>query len=714
MKRYPGAWNAKWISLSQSPEDDLGVFVFRRSVDLPHRPNRLVAKVSADQRYRLYINGEMAAHGPAKGDAAHWPYDEVDLAPWLEAGRNEIVAVVWNYGRYGPMAQPTVRAGWLCEGEGISTPDEWSVARLEGHGFGMFHTGLDQVYIDVGPGEDVDLGLCSGPWYGATLAEELAWQKPNVIGTADSRGASGGGGPWMLVPRTIPPMRYEFTRSAPKVADRQSGARSSLSLPQPVVMGLLLDYGELLTAYPRLRLRGPRGCEVKLSYMEALASPEGGKGHRDDVVGKSVVAHQDRITLSGGEDRYEPLWWRTYRYLFLEADGEVELTAIDAMETGYPYSVESSFESDDSEGEAIWDVAVRTAKRCAGETFFDCPYYEQLQYAGDTRIQAMIAYYLGRDRRLTQQAIEQFAWSITPEGLTQSRYPSRQMQMIPPFSLWWVLMVHDQWLYDRLPLTDARIRQMHGVIAAYRELEADGEATFWDFADWIPGWWAGEPSGRLAAPVHRATRAWAELALAEMTGDRSELSRMRAVVASWPVAADGWITVEGARESRRDEHSQAIARLCRRTAGLPEVPWPSNPFDDLCTFYFQYYRHQAMRSEDYFAELGDWRAMIGRGLTTFAEMPEPTRSDCHAWSAHPVVGFFQQVAGVTSSAPGWRRARVAPRPGSAKRFLATIAHPDGELKVAYENGSLMVESPVPFTIEWNGRTEECDSGAWRG
>jgi len=110
-------------------------------------------------------------------------------------------------------------------------------------------------------------------------------------------------------------------------------------------------------------------------------------------------------------------------------------------------------------------------------------------------------------------------------------------------------------------------------------------------------------------------------------------------------------------------------------------------------------------------ELQPWKEMIEDGLTTFAENPEPTRSDCHAWSAHPILGFFQNVAGVTSIQPAWKKARIMPHPGSLRRFNAEIAHPDGLLQVSYEAGRLKIDSPVPVELVWRGKKEQLQPGA---
>ena len=86
----------------------------------------------------------------------------------------------------------------------------------------------------------------------------------------------------------------------------------------------------------------------------------------------------------------------------------------------------------------MMEVGWHTARLCAHETYMDCPYYEQLQYAGDTRIQALVSFFMTGDGRLARQAINALDGSRTPEGLTFSRAPSRLPQYIPPFSLWWI------------------------------------------------------------------------------------------------------------------------------------------------------------------------------------------------------------------------------------------------------------------------------------
>jgi hypothetical protein len=716
-------WNAAWIGPGAHPREDLGVFAFRRTITLEQVvPCRV--RLSADNRYKLYVNGEMVLFGPQRGDAQHWFYETIDLAPHLKQGENEIRALVWNFGRWAPMAQHTVRTGFTLEGldnPALSTPGEWQVARVEGWDFEMMGPGVQDFYIDIGPGEIIDL---------SRIGKDMKWRKPHHISGAEERGALSGSVPWMLIPRSLPPMDYRIRKQQPLVrrgfkadGDNVEPADNSTLKPgQEICEGrpLLLDYQELLCAYPRLTFEGPLGATVVVAFSEGMWQDEGGKGHRDEVKGKHIKGYQDKIILGAESTVAEPLWWRTYRYVLIESDQPVVLRSIEAMETGYPLKEESSFEAQDERVKPLWEVAVRTAQRCAGETYFDCPYYEQLQYVGDTRIQALIGYYLGRDRALTRNAVETLGWSLLEDGITQSRYPSRQTQVIPPFSLWWVMMTLDQVLYDRVD-RDRWQDAANNVVESWT-LGRHDSRKFWNFGDWIPGWDWGVPPGGTDSPTTYLIRSLCALTdqvtipwKGEAVSRQYQLDQRKQLEAFR--FENGLLMMDG-HECEPTEHAEALYRVCQLALQDEVRPWPEEALEKSkaarCTFYFQYYKHLAMAGADsnfdYLPQVRAWTEMIENGLTTFAETPEPTRSDCHAWSAHPILGFFQIVAGVTSIAPGWAKARIAPHPGSMKSFRARIAHPDGDLTVSFENDKLDIETPVPATLVWKGKTQEIGAG----
>ena len=134
------------------------------------------------------------------------------------------------------------------------------------------------------------------------------------------------------------------------------------------------------------------------------------------------------------------------------------------------------------------------------------------------------------------------------------------------------------------------------------------------------------------------------------------------------------------------------------------------------TIYFRYYLFAAMKkaglADRFLDELGIWRQQLKDGMTTWAETPEPTRSDCHAWGASPNVELFRCVLGISSQAPGFSKIQIKPALGKLKQISGSMPHPKGTISVSLKllpNGKLEKKISVPQGVEcefvWNGKTE---------
>jgi alpha-L-rhamnosidase len=144
-------------------------------------------------------------------------------------------------------------------------------------------------------------------------------------------------------------------------------------------------------------------------------------------------------------------WWHSGRFLELIVKTGDEALTIDKLtlfETRYPLAMESSFQCDDDSLTGIMNTCFRTLQMCAHETYMDCPYYEQLMYVGDTRLQVLVTFATTYDTRLPKKALKTFEHSMSNHtGLIKCAYPEFMGKIIPSFCLWWVGMVYDYALW---------------------------------------------------------------------------------------------------------------------------------------------------------------------------------------------------------------------------------------------------------------------------
>jgi alpha-L-rhamnosidase len=751
-------WSARWIAPPGALPGGYGVYHFRRAFELASAPASFVVHVTGDNRYQLFVNGQRVTEGPARGDLAHWRYETVDLARLLRPGKNVLAAVVWNFGGYAPEAQISNRTGFLLEGDTeaeriVDTSPDWKCVRDEAYQPLPVGGEVNDYYV-AGPGERVS--AASYPWgWERPDFDDSRWQQasagergtPHDVWDNRTRAAWDlGNTSWLLVPRSIPlmeetPVRFARVRqsSGAVVPASFPAARAPFQIPAHAKARLLLDQNYLTTAYPELTVSGGSGANVTLRYAEALWLPgKHEKGDRDEVEGREFRGTRDLFVADGGARRtFRPLWWRTYRFVELTVETTDEpLTVEDlrGVQTSYPFVRRARFDADSEELQRILDVGWRTARACAHETYMDCPFYEQLQYAGDTRVQALVSFYMTGDGRLARNAIESLDESRNSEGMTFSRYPTRTPQFIAPFSLWWVGMLHDYWMYTDDP---AFVRRMlpgvRGVLAFFAARQQGdgrlGRVPWWNFVDWTKEWPAGVPPAEddgASAPLDLQlllAYGWAA-EMEDALGSKTQAAQYRQQETTLRAAVRGlyWdsarqLFADTPRKERFSQQTNALAILAGVTEGEEARAVMRRTLADptltQASVYFHYYLNAALNKsgegDRYLEQLGPWRWMLGQGLTTWSEIADPaTRSDCHAWGASPNFELFRTVLGVDSSAPGFTRVRIRPFLGRLTHVSGAIPHPKGEVgvKLVRVGGKLSAEISLPEGVTgefiWRG------------
>ncbi len=732
------SWPAQWIACPGSPHRGFGVYYFRKDFSLAVKPEHFVIHASGDNQYQLFVNGARIFEGPARGDLFHWRYVTLDIAQYLRPGKNVLAAVVWNFAELAPMAQMSNETGLIVQGDAaqesmVDTNASWKA--IESRAFQMIPINRKAIpfYMVVGPGIRVDASRIPWGWQDVGF-DDSAWKPAETLGYGGPRGIQDSHSRWMLVPRNIPLMEEKLQRLVS--VRRSEGVQvrkgflqghAPITIPAHTTATLLFDQTFETTAYPELVVSGGRGSVVTLTYAEALWKGRE-KGNRNVIKGKKMVGMEDQFLPDGGKRRmFRPLWWRTYRYLQVAVrTGDEPLTLDDlrGIFTAYPFKMRASFESGDPTLQKMWQVGWRTARLCAHTTYMDCPYYERLQYAGDTRIQILISLYMTGDDRLAKNAISLLNDSRIPEGITQSRYPSHLPQFIPPFSLFWIGMMHDLWWYHG---DTAFLRQflpgMRDVLGWFdRRMSPSGllgRLDWWDFVDWTPQFKDGVPpqesngqSSILSLQFAAALQNAGDLESSFGSEYFAEHDRVLAQKIAHAVYAKCWDKSRGllADTPARKDFSQHANILGVLTNAIPVQDQKqvmqkvlTDPTLTQCSYYFRFYLFRAMKKaglgDDYLSQLGPWRQMLKLGLTTWAESPPATRSrsDCHAWSAHPNFDFLDTVAGIEPAEAGFRKVLIQPNLGTLTHLAAALPVPQGEITVRYhrENGVLTADITLP-------------------
>lgn len=745
-------WKAGWITVPGESPTGYGIYLFRRTLKLSDKPAALIIHVSADNRYKLYVNDSLVSLGPARGDLTHWYYETLDIAGFLHPGMNTVSAEVWNEGEWRAEGQISLRSGFLLEADGVAgdslnTVREWKCIRDSSFKPLPFHT---RTYYVAGPGEIVDYRNNVGRWRTPEF-NDSSWKNAQFIMEATPHNVSGGYGTiggWELIPRSIPPMELTSQRMSRLVrsggvhpAENFPSQKAALNLEPHKNVTLLLDQGFLTNAYPEVRFSGGRGSRITLTYAEALYTRYPFKGNRNETDGKTILGRQDSI-ISGGSigQIFIPHSYRTYRYLQIDiqtADEPLVLDDISAHKTGYPFQYNAVFHSDDTLMARILETGWRTAENCAMETYMDCPYYEQLQYIGDTRIQALISFYNSGDERLLRKAMDQMDESRRPEGISMSRHPSYTPQIIPPFSLWYIGMLHDYMMYGRdsgyVRNKLAGERQILDYFHHYQR--KDGRLAgvpYWNFTDWVDkkDWNSGVgPTGKdgtsslldlqllwayqLAAAIEKqyGSEAYARLYL-------GYAAQLKQSIRSAYWDENRKLLADRAEKDLFSQHANTLGILTGIfSAGESNLVAGKLLTDTTlapASIYFKYYLHRALiqtgLGNDYLQWLGKWKENLDMGLSTWAEMSDiaNARSDCHAWGASPNIELFRTVLGIDSEAPGFSRVRIEPHPGHLNRVNGEIPHPLGKINLSCEkkqgHWSVTVRSPVPGTFIWKGKS----------
>ena len=708
-----------WITDKNANSGD-GLYRFRRRFNAK-KGSRLNVRVSADTRYKLFINGNEVLCGPCKGNRFVTYYETADLSNYLTDGENNIEALVLHLDYRMAAIHRTEKMAFMLDGEvvhpdggseNVSTDENWLVAR-------------DNSFI------------CTAPpyWCLTDFTEKIEFSAANLDfapaekvcdAVFDRDYAYGEISKWVLSPREIPPLtntERKFVRvmksSLPADEIILGG---EISFPPNSTSFVEIDAGVHFTGTPHIKISGGKGAEVKLTYAESYIFKDGWKitkKNRDNTDG-IIYGMTDQLVCDGEAHIYEPFWFRTFRFVRVEvttADSPLSLSDLKFYENKYPLAVSAKFESSDPDAAALWETSIRTVNNCMHETFEDCPYYEQTQYAMDTRLEALFTFCLGSDRRLAKKCLTEFMQSQYPDGMTQARYPSLNEQVIPGFALHVIYLAADYLKYtptDRrfirglLPKIDAILNWFDNRV---NESGVVGDTEYWRFLDWVKEWKDGSPgkgamscySFMYSLALKCAADLYNEFGFCDMAAEY-EKRRERINKAAYEFFYNGEKSLFADTENGGYSwHSQIWAVLADAVTGAEATALLERMLSDKtlsrCSYSMMFFVFRALEKAGLYEKAYDllegWRNMLSRGLTTWAEDDIQERSDCHGWGSLPIYEFTSVILGVKPLGYDGKAVEIRPNLAGLDFAKGVVPTSAGDIKVDWKkdgkNFALTVE-----------------------
>ena len=726
--------DCSWIGINCS--QPAGKFAYFRLDAVLPMDTVLTAEITAAAHYRLWVNGHPVCSGPCAGDQHVWYVDTVDLTSYLKEGKNAFAIQVLCLDPTEAIDQSDLNASLFR----IIVPDhrhrfafsakagnvdlstgkaDWRVWVDEGI---SLHTDpLIQFLGDYT--EKVDYHVSPAHW---KTQDCSAWPSAVCLESVDPdafHAAVGLVKRYPLQPRPIP-MRFRTKDAFMGEIKTETGILEvgSVTIPAGSTFETVLDAGQVKVTEPVFRVEGGSNASLEITYFEKFVK-DGEILPRSDWKHGEIKGIKDSAVLNGDAICFEPFYVRTFRFVRLRlttADQPAVLYAPSFCRTGYPLVRSSNVHSSMSWVDQLWKICVETLQNCMLDTYMDCPYYEQLQFIMDTRLEALFHYTVSQDTQLARKALEDYHRSILPCGLLPGKYPSAYLQVISTFSFHYIFMIWeyywqtgDQGILKRYRADCDRILSYFEDHLSDRKIMKD--PGYWPFVDWHPAW--GKTAGTPEALKHGESTILSlmyaytlEIAAKINTycGRKEIAEEYRALkdeicqavqIFCWD--DNRGMYREGPAFNQFTQHAQAWAVLC--DIGNADCMLKAISDDDVLKISFStaYEWFRALEKTGLYThareELQPWIHLMDLDCKTCPETPGEPRSENHAWSALPMLEFIRGIAGIQAEEPGWRAVSITPRMLDLPDLSVVAATPLGKIAFSFASDGYEVALPEGMT-----------------
>ncbi len=694
---------------------------YRKEISIKDKKVRLAKLfITADDLYKLYINGDMAGEGPAQSYPFAYNYNCYDVTDLLKSGTNTIAVHVYYQGLFNIyFVSADNLSGMIAElqieyedGEKdlIVTDRSWKYtecdaytsARVLGHQT-QFSEDIDMSKLNKGWKEN---GYDTDSWSNALVTSKPFPPEYN------------------LTPQITPPVTYK------KVYPKEI---------KEIENGYFFDFGKEITGIIETHFKGEKGDTVEIRFGEELSD-----NGRVRFNLRANCVYSDIITLSGEEDLLEYFDYKGFRYAEIIGKG-FDPSKVYAVVRHYPFCEDSSYFNSSSEDlNAIWKICAEGVKIGTQDTYYDCPTREKGGFLGDALITGLSHLILTGDTRIYKKFIMDIANASRYCPAVMAHFPTYDINILADYSALVPLFLKEyydytgdtEFLRETLPAVDGvweyysqflngddlleKIRHMEKVPPEISPLLIDWPQNFRD------GYDIEKAKEGVCTTVnlffYGLLKVTAELY--NIAGDSKKAEEFKKAYLKMEKSMLDKLYDRKTKlftDAENSEHSAMHANVLSLFYGL-KTPDGYETIKDLimqkglnCGVYFSYFviegLYRAGYSKEAYALLTNdteysWKNMLREGATTCMEVwgadQKGNTSWCHPWASSPIYFITSRVMGVKLYGLKDNKLFIRPTIEDDIDFAELkIPVPQGSVEVSFkrDNGKKIYSVKAPETLE---------------
>ena len=654
--------NAKWISSSENNVNEINTWIaFRKNVQINNIPSIAVTKIAVDSKYWLWINGKLAIfegglkRGPSPISSY---YDEVDIAPFLKKGENQIAILIWYFGKDGFSHKSSGKAGLLFalneKNIHINSDSTW-------------YCKIHPAYQSAGDPQPNYRLPESNIRYDANY-EMKDWQTCNDMKKFNFKGCVEIGvwndAPWgKMILRPIPFWKDFGVKNA-NFEIIKGDVTDSIIVPLPYNMQMT----------PIIDVYDHDGCNVIEIYTNHTFH------------GGEINLRVEYVTKQG-QQWYESLGWLNGTKLILVVPKHVKINSVKYRETGYDCLPIGNFICDNDFYMRFWKKALNTLYVNMRDTYFDCPDRERAQWWGDEVIlqgECFYSYSTSVHKLMRKGIYELCAWqhddntlfSPIPSGNYDSELPGQMLAAIGKYGFWnYYMNTGDK----------ATIEMSYPHVKRYLALWKTDEngLTVLRHCGWLWGDWGDNKDMRLIIAGMHCLALEGAVNMANLLGYTEDAAnfqiQMDSVKIGFNKCWNGYDYRDPQYNGATDDRVQAIAVIARiasedKYACITDVlknQFYAGPYMEKyimeALFIMGQGKYALERTEKRFSKMVNdpYETTLFEGWSINDNSFGGGTSN-HAWSGGPLTVIAQYQCGIYPLEAGYKSFTIHPQPASLK------------------------------------------------